>query len=100
MMNQVPAVSQSPYAEHINAIHAFMNNTTLRGVEVESYAQAFNWAQSVLVGELVVIPAAAFDTLTKAATAHQIRMNAEKELAEAEAKAATDSGEPELDPVD
>jgi hypothetical protein len=82
MMNEQAQTATPPhFAQFINAAHYFMGNTTLKGSEVESYAQAFNFLQSILAGELVVLPVAAYDTLTKAAVAHQQRLNAEKEAA-------------------
>lgn len=43
----------------------FMERTELRGGEVESYAQTFNWLQSILADELTVIARSKYEDLTQ-----------------------------------
>ena len=38
-------------------IQEFMNRADMKGNEVEAFAQAYNWVQSINEGELVVLPA-------------------------------------------
>lgn len=42
---------------------AFMERAELRGAEVETFAQTYNWLQAILAGEDVVVPVKEYDDL-------------------------------------
>jgi hypothetical protein len=58
-MNNVTPKQMHPAA----VAQEFMTRTTLKGAEVEAYAQAFNWLTGITTGELVVIPKELHDQL-------------------------------------
>ena len=42
----------------------FMTRATLKGLEVEAYAQTYNWLQSILTGDNVVVDKKTYEQLT------------------------------------
>lgn len=68
----------------------FMQRSDLKGGEVEVFAQTFNWLQSILNGEMVVIPQQVFADLQEKVAAYSAKYG---ELEEEDAKPEGEGGD-------
>ncbi len=51
-MSDTPPVQYDP----VITAQTFFQRTEIKGAEVEAYVQAYNWLESLKIGELIVVP--------------------------------------------